>query len=159
MMVADEVISLPTWLVVALRTAAVLVMIAVPGWWLFVRAAVASGHWYKVSDGTYMFCMETEGEQPRPGQPDHDVVVLRFANDGIIHFLDQNGNEQPTRGRIDRDDIELSHKFEGLIMNGTGHVTGNDKMEGTCILKFLDVRLNETKVIQKKAKWSLMKKQ
>ena len=153
----DEEITLPRWLVVVIRTASLLVVFAVPGWWLTMRVVGGLGGWYTVSDGTYIMRMQPDGEQAPPGQQDHDVVELRFGKDGTIQFLDQVGREQKTRGKITKGAVELSHKFEGLVMEGNGKVTGKDKMEGTCTLKFLDVQLDQTKVIQKKAKWSLVK--
>jgi len=115
---------------------------------------------FTVSDGIYIMQIQPAGV-PRndPARSGEEEIQLRIGKDGTIEFQDLLGRKQPTQAKITNNEVELHYRFEGMTMQGTGVVTGNDQMEGTFRAGLLDVGLDESKVHRFEGNWSLIKKE
>ena len=116
---------------------------------------------YTVSDGIYVFHFHLKGaKSDAPYRSSDEEYQLRFAEDGSIEFLDLQGRKQRYRGTMNDNQVELTYNFEGMKLQGTGAVTGDDRMEGSITGKLLEVNDNSTRYRQVfEAEWSLVKKQ
>lgn len=113
-----------------------------------------------VTDGIYLFhfhLQDAKRDDPyRSGDEDYQLWI---AEDGRIEFLDLQGRHRKMHGTITDGQVELAYNFEGMNLQGTGEVTGDDQMEGTISAKLLEVDSNSTNYRQVfEAEWSLVKK-
>ena len=114
---------------------------------------------FTVSDGIYIMQIQPAGTgRNDPARSGQEEIQLRIGKDGTIEFQDLLGRQQPTQGKITNNEVELHYRFEGMTMQGTGVVTGDDQMEGTFAAGFLDVGLNKSKEHRIQGNWSLIKK-
>lgn len=114
-----------------------------------------------VTDGIYILHYQLKDAKPdAPYRSWDEEYQLRIGADGKIEFLDLQGRHRKLHGTITDGQVELAYNFEGMNLQGTGKVTGNDQMEGTINAKLLVVNSHSTSYRPVfEAEWSLIKKE
>jgi hypothetical protein len=108
--------------------------------------------------------MQIRGDAVREfgNRPIEQVFLLRMGKDGAMELLDEFGLPLNSHGKVGYRQVEITHQFEGVTMHGTGRITGNGQMSGSCSLKFQEPGFDlfdEDRVVVRRATWSLEKKQ